>query len=307
MNKNLINWFVLIQNFILLYLCSTIFKYGLNNDYNDSHSPFNNYNIVKKQFIREIKEEICDYIDAFNDLKFCLNDHYVTMEIKRNYVWEEYISKSLIRLIKEQDVKTFFDIGANIGWFTLISLNNNIETHSFEPVKETYDILINNLFLNKKRKWVYKVNNFALGNSNKNCELNIGKDLGNSFVNCNNVTNLYWNSKGKVNINIHKLTNYLIEFNLNSIDIIKLDCQGCEFEVLRDLLENNVRPKFVIMEIWPWIFRKNDVNIIDELKFLLRYYNFYRYNEIDMIPYDILNDKHLMKNDSNGIIDVMLW
>lgn len=67
------------------------------------------------------------------------------------YDYEKDESDVLENLIRfEGGKKVFFDIGANIGWYSIMAakLSRNISVHSFEPIPTTYASLARNVELN---------------------------------------------------------------------------------------------------------------------------------------------------------------
>ena len=62
--------------------------------------------------------------------------------------YEPEETKIIRRIAEEMD--TMLDIGANIGWYSLMAakLNPNAAIHSFEPVPTTYSRLIHNFLIN---------------------------------------------------------------------------------------------------------------------------------------------------------------
>ena len=74
----------------------------------------------------------------------------------------------LLNLLDKDSV--IFDIGANLGWYTL-NILKDMKTryvYSFEPIKETYLKLEEILNINKLEN--YKIYNYGLYNENKNLE-----------------------------------------------------------------------------------------------------------------------------------------
>jgi FkbM family methyltransferase len=150
-------------------------------------------------------------------------------------IYEPDISKILISRIK--DASIFIDVGANIGYYSVLSsvINPNSNIYSFEPVKETYQRLAENIELNKLKN--ITAYNIALGANKKTTTINLKNDLGHNSI----VIDQSRENTGKVElINIDSLDN-LIEFNNQKV-FIKIDAEGYEIEVLKgmkNVLENN--------------------------------------------------------------------
>lgn len=61
--------------------------------------------------------------------------------------FEKAETELFLRIIDQFDV--FVNIGANIGYYTLLALQKGLYTLAFEPVKENVDILLKNLNINQ--------------------------------------------------------------------------------------------------------------------------------------------------------------
>jgi FkbM family methyltransferase len=61
--------------------------------------------------------------------------------------------------------KIFFDIGANIGWYSINMgvIKRDIKVYAFEPIKKTYDMLCKNISLNS----MMNINTYNFGFSDK--------------------------------------------------------------------------------------------------------------------------------------------
>lgn len=124
---------------------------------------------VKVLFLKEC------YYDWINGLKFIARkgDAGIVSNIYRGlYEFEDSIF--LLHYTKSSDV--FFDIGANLGHYSLIlSGSKNCLTYSFEPVPETFSQLKKQVLHNKLDD---KISMFNLGFSNQTGFLNFSTDKG---------------------------------------------------------------------------------------------------------------------------------
>lgn len=134
------------------------------------------------------------------------------------------------KFLKEGDV--FFDIGANIGLFTLIA-SEKIgilgSIHAFEPAVETFKRLEENISLNKLKN-VY-LNNIALSDKKETLKLFVDKngyDAYNSFGRPSK-GNLYSSEE----VLTWPLDFYIEENSLTKIDLVKIDVEGWEIPVFK--------------------------------------------------------------------------
>lgn len=124
----------------------------------------------------------------------------------------------LLHLLKKDDI--FFDIGANVGSYTLLASFRNAKTIAFEPIPETFDILEKNIILNDIGSITTLVNK-AVGSKAGLLSLTNNQDTTNHVVNASN--------KETVEVEITSLNEY--HNNYKPI-LLKIDVEGFETEVL---------------------------------------------------------------------------
>lgn len=149
------------------------------------------------------------------------------------------------------------DAGANIGLYSLIAgklVGNNGKVISFEPSKETYLRLTNNIKLNKLFN-VIPVN-CGLGDT-PNEQLFLRQDIGNLDAErylfpSNTPPLLKLQNINEINtqelIQVDTLDNYCLKNSIEKIDLIKIDTEGFEFYILKgasNMLINN--PEVIIL------------------------------------------------------------
>lgn len=161
---------------------------------------------------------------------------------------------------------TFIDVGANIGYYSLMAakLGAN-KVISFEP---------NNILL-RRFEYNRNINNFknkisiepiALGAESGNSTMTISEnDLGTgTLLDVSTTGNI-------IKVKVDRIDEFLAKRRIKSIDALKIDVEGYEFEVLSPLLNcpDTLLPKLIIIEhahakLW-------EANIIDLL--ILRGYS----------------------------------
>jgi FkbM family methyltransferase len=142
-----------------------------------------------------------------------------------------------------------FDIGANTGQcirrFKNIFPNSII--HSFEPIKEIFDIIKKN-FISKN----IVINNYACGDKNTYKKFNFNKlSYTSSFLEINkkNKRTYLFEKKKKIEIRIVKLDDYIKKHDIKNIDILKVDAQGYELKILKGTEKFLKKIKFVEIEL----------------------------------------------------------
>jgi FkbM family methyltransferase len=125
--------------------------------------------------------------------------------------------------------KTVIDAGANVGVFSIYAARNGaMKVYAFEPVKETFDVLAQNIKNNGLEAAVIPLNT-GLGEMKGEAELHFDSagDLGASF------SADY--SKNKINsrkLQIAALDDVVAERKINGVGFIKMDVEGYERHVL---------------------------------------------------------------------------
>jgi FkbM family methyltransferase len=184
---------------------------------------------------------------------------------------ENSTSAIICRLLENERI-IFVDIGANLGWYTLLvkSLNSNSKIFAFEPMNSVREKLFQNLRQNGFDD--VRVESCALGSSSDIARLW-------SYSDNNGMHTLYpvkdWGAASGQEVRIEELNSYRDQFSQEELPILlKLDCEGSEMEVLKgatSVLEvNNTQ---IIMEINETMLETAGTSV-EELFALLRSFGF---------------------------------
>jgi len=171
-----------------------------------------------------------------------------------------------------KDFKTVFDIGTYHGNFVdlLLSKNNDLNVHCFEPTADTFRFLSEKY----KEKKNIVLNNVAVSNYKGESEFNINSYsetnslLESSTLN-NDIDQLTANiSKQKVNI--ISLTEYIENYNIDEVDLIKIDSQGNTYYIIEGLRDKllNKKIKYLYVEVEFIEIYKNE-KLFSEVNYLL--------------------------------------
>ncbi|WP_231490283.1 FkbM family methyltransferase [Pedobacter sp. Leaf170] len=143
----------------------------------------------------------------------------------------------LLHFLRPED--TFFDVGANVGSYTLLASGVcKSRTVAFEPVPQTFEILKQNIILNKLYNLV-KLINKGVGNETGKLDFVANEDTTNHVASAKDLD--------KISVEVIKLDDYA---SLNPI-FIKIDVEGYETEVLNgaiDVLKNS-NLKAIVIEL----------------------------------------------------------
>lgn len=132
------------------------------------------------------------------------------------------------------------DIGANIGTFTVLAgrLKSKSRIYAYEPFPDNYRVLKKNIELNKLQERA-KAFQFGVANKRETRNLFIGKE--------GNATHSLFNNSGKsVQIKTVSLEDIFKENNLSRCDLLKVDCEGAEYEIFNSVKKNILRKIFAI-------------------------------------------------------------
>ena len=183
---------------------------------------------------------------------FCRGDRgSAEMEIIMSRDYEPEISSFILDHLDSVDY--FFDVGSNIGFYSLLVAKNNpsINIECFEPVPETFSRLTKNLERNKFLN--IRPNNFGLANINTKTDIFLHPDLGHST--------LIKGQGSPEKITVRRADDI---FDIKNKRIfIKIDTEGFEFEVLKGMEKLlSLNDCQIVLEFTPEFYVKhyNDIN-----------------------------------------------
>lgn len=174
------------------------------------------------------------YLDKFNSVSSIIisEGNFENIEL-------QIVSNNL----KENSV--FFDIGANIGFYSLslAKMFNNIKIHAFEPVKETFLDLESNISKNNISNKII-VNNVAVGDVNGNVFITNEYHSSNYLVNASS-------TQHKEEVKLITIDSYIKDNSIDKIDFIKIDVEGRELLVLKGANESlRIFKPFILVELF---------------------------------------------------------
>ena len=177
--------------------------------------PLSYYNLIQSDFI----------IFKTRTKKIIKIRKHSTDLMALTHVWliEEYKRPNFE--INSNDV--VIDIGAHIGLFTLYASQfcNEGTIYSFEPVKENYELLVENVKSNNLEQ--VRIFNLAVSNSNESIKLYINDDeAGHS---------MFSQSSQSIMVDSISLQKIFDDNNIEHCNFLKLDCEGAEYEIIKNL------------------------------------------------------------------------
>lgn len=154
--------------------------------------------------------------------------------------------KFLLENLNQDDC--FIDVGANVGFYSLMASKRTSNILAIEASPKTFNILKKNIALND-----LTVNAINIGLSDKEETLMLSKEDGRnsggqSFINAG--------IEG-IEVKCQPLLKVLEKNNIKKIKLMKMDIEGFEYKVLKPFLINSAKslyPKYIIVE-----FRKKEI------------------------------------------------
>lgn len=201
--------------------------------------------------------------------------------------WELIVQKTMVDRLKEGE--TFIDVGANVGFYTLLAsslVGDTGKVHSFEPTPSTFALLQENT----KEKKNVQLNQLALGREKGRVTL---ADFGLLESGLNSLHTLEYPgiSSTKIEVEQDTLDAYCAQKGITP-SMIKADVEGMELEVLKGAVGilKSAKP-ILILEVGAY---QAYAELFELLKALG--YDAYRATEtLELVPY-VKDDSHKRMN-----------
>lgn len=182
-----------------------------------------------------------ELVVSFSDVKQPITLRYNTSDVDvfNQVFYHNYYSFNYTTYIK--NINTIIDAGANIGMASVYFKNQfpNARIIAIEPESSNYNQLLKNISGYKNISTEHK------GLWNKSCLLNVEDKYENGnwgFV----VEEV--NDASKSNVEGISVNDILIKYNLDRIDILKMDIEGAELEIFQENYEWLSKVKMLIIE-----------------------------------------------------------
>jgi FkbM family methyltransferase len=198
-------------------------------------------------------------------------DDLDTLNLSVYGIYEEFETNLIKQEVKKGDV--ILDIGANIGYYTLIFaklVGESGKVYAFEPDPTNFALLKKNIEANGYNNVVLIQK--AVSNKSEKIKLYISKENRGDH-------RIYpsYESRQTVEIECVRIDDY----NIPKVDFIKMDIQGSELGAIQGMenLLNLNQPLTLITELWPFAMKKFGTDAREYIN-LLENHRF-QYTEID--------------------------
>lgn len=192
---------------------------------------------IKNEKIIKIIQNEQSTIETSEGIKFFLDsigpDSIVEIFVRR--IHDQY-SNDLMN-------KVVIDVGASVGDTPLYFASKGASVYAFEMTKTNYDKMIRNLELNPNLSKKITPVHAAVGKDETIEYYQDSSERLNSIGGASFVINKYGKNSAKHKVTGMTIKTILDKFNISSVDLLKLDCKGCEFFLNKDDLKHVKRIK----------------------------------------------------------------
>jgi len=130
--------------------------------------------------------------------------------------------------------KVVIDVGAECGDTPLFFANMGATVYAFEPITEYYEAMIRNISLNPDLAPKIIPINAAIG---KDGMLTFYQSSTGEIPRTSFVSNLHGKNAKVIQTKGYSLESAFEEFNIKHVDLLKMDCKGCEFFITNNSLK----------------------------------------------------------------------
>lgn len=173
-----------------------------------------------------------------HDLFYFHDKEVVLLDLLTKGIFEEEATN----LLRQHTPRggTFIDVGANLGYYSIAAarwVGDTGRVFAFEPIPRTRQILEQNIALNQCTN--IEVLPFACSSKIGRARMVTGKDSGWS--------RLAQHSEGDTEVELITLDRFVEDHGLTSVDVLKVDVEGLDFEVIRGALQTIDRFRPVVL------------------------------------------------------------
>ena len=172
---------------------------------------------------------------------------------------------TVLKKISKLKPSVIIDGGANIGKYSLVckELNPSALIYSLEPVKDTFNILAENVSDYDNIKPIQK----GLYKKDTNKEINIFNS--NTHSSLVDIQGLSYESTQRQTIELIKGDDFMKNHEIEEVDLLKIDVEGVEFDALLGFDEHISKGKIKMIQ-----FEYGYINITTK-KLLIDFYNYF--------------------------------
>jgi FkbM family methyltransferase len=196
-----------------------------------------------------MSNNIFTFFDGEIEFKFMDIDDSVTVPYVWNEILKNFYGLNQIELSSEDLV---IDVGANVGMFSIyVKKKFNCKVISFEPVPQNIENFKKNIELNGLNISDFEIYQTAISNKDGDI-IKIGTPVKNSGG-----SSVFEIGQFSNDCETQSLKKYLVE----GCSYLKIDCEGCEYSVIPDILEDLNNVKFIGIEYHSYNSSQNAIEL----------------------------------------------
>lgn len=216
----------------------------LNNKINDLNNGINNiqYNLHNLKELLEKKLSVENIIYSYELAG--INFYFYDSIISNTVAWVQSEMEAYnFNTIDFQEGDIVIDIGANVGMISIYLAKKYpfLKIYAFEPVKQNYENLLKNIEINNINEGIITAENVAITKDRRN--MNIITPLNNTGGSSFCIERDLNAINSNINLNVKSITfdDIFEKYNIDKCKLLKIDCEGAEYEILYNASENNLR------------------------------------------------------------------
>jgi len=181
--------------------------------------------------------------------KDCLNgrEHYFPIDIKMNILWAGnkncgfYI---IPELLSDDSIVYSFGIGEDISFDEDIINNYGCNIYAYDPTPKSKD------FIHKKTLSPL-FHYFDIGIADYDGTTKFYLPENDEYVSCTTYNRWGYDEQEKkpIEVKVKKLSSLMKENNHTEIDLLKMDVEGSEYKVVKDIISSNINIKQICIEV----------------------------------------------------------
>ena len=157
--------------------------------------------------------------------------------------YEQPVQQALVNFLRPGDV--FYDIGANLGFFTVIGakiVGQTGQVHAFEPVPDNYNYLCKNVEINEFPN--VSAHQYAISKSTGKGQLFLSDYSGGATL---SETSIPPDFKGAMAVELAAIDDLIGQQNFLPPTLVKIDVEGAEMDVLQGMIQTIEKYKPIII------------------------------------------------------------
>lgn len=212
------------------------------------------------------------FVKSKQPLSFVTRPNPIRINVPRNlflvfkeiFMSDVYDIEDLIRQLPSNP--TVVDIGANAGYFDLILLSkiSKAKIYAYEPMPANVTLLSDTIVANRLGSSITLFPKAVTGSPRGSIDLYV-EDAGDNTVVASVFAGFNDSNKQKVSVPCISLSDIIKENDLRQIDVLKVDCEGSEFDIFYNTPPELIkRANIIAVEVHDMDKDKDNIGYFDK-------------------------------------------